>query len=79
MKEKYLNLEKSLKHDNFLNIGEFDLFFKLNIIINLKNDKLIDILNYIKIINSFSNRYITNVNRLVSLSINIYIYIYIYI
>jgi len=39
-KEKYLNLEKSLKYDNLLDI---DLFSKLHIlreIIGLKNDKL---------------------------------------
>jgi len=51
LKEKYLSLEKSLKHDNLLDIDGFDLFSKLNIlrkIIGLENDKSIDILNYIK-------------------------------
>jgi len=50
-KEKCLNLEKSLKHDNLLNIHGFNLFSKLNIlrgILSLENDKSIDILNYIK-------------------------------
>jgi len=40
----------------------FDLILELNIlreIIDLENDKLIDILNYIKRINSFPNVYIT--------------------
>ena len=62
LKEKCLNLEKSLKHDNLLNIDGFDLFSELNIlreIICLKNDKPIDIFNYTKRINSFPNAYIT--------------------
>jgi len=53
---------KFLKHDNLLNIDGFDLISELNIlreIIGLKNDKPIDILNFIKIINSFPNAYIT--------------------
>jgi len=61
-KEKYINLEKSLKHDNLLDIDLFDLFSELNIlreIIYLKNDKSINILNYIKRINYFSNAYIS--------------------
>jgi len=43
-----------------LDIDEFDLFSELNIlkeIIGLENDKPIDILNYIKRIDSFSNAY----------------------
>jgi len=32
LKEKYLNLEKSLKLDNLLDIDRFDLFSKLNIL-----------------------------------------------
>ena len=66
LKEKCLNLEKYLKHDNLLDLDGLDLFSKLNIlkeIIWLKNDKTVDILNYRKRINSF---------------LNIYIYIYIY-
>ena len=62
LKEKCLNLEKYLKHDNSLNMDGFDLILELNIlreIIDLENDKLIDILNYIKRINSFPNVYIT--------------------
>ncbi|KAH1264719.1 hypothetical protein GmHk_01G000576 [Glycine max] len=61
LKEKCLNLEKSLKHDNLLDVDGLDLFSELNIlkeIIGLENDKPIDILNYIKRINSFSNAYI---------------------
>ena len=61
LKEKCLNLEKSLKHDNLLDIDGLDLFSELNIlkeIIRLENDKPIDILNYIKRINSFPNAYI---------------------
>jgi len=56
LKEKCLNLEKYLKHDNLLDLDGLDLFSKLNIlkeIIGLENDKPIDILNYIKRINSF--------------------------
>ena len=61
MKEKCLNLEKYLKHDNLLDLDGLDLFSELNIlkeIIGLENDKPIDILNYIKRINSFPNAYI---------------------
>ena len=61
LKEKCLNLEKSLKHDNLLDVDGLDLFSELNIlkeIIGLENDKPIDILNYIKRINSFTNAYI---------------------
>ena len=42
LKEKHLNLENYLKHDNLLDIDGLDLFSKLNIlkkIIGLKNDK----------------------------------------
>jgi len=56
-----INLEKSLKHDNSLDIDEFDLILELNIlrkIIGLKNDKPIEILNYIKKIDYFANAYI---------------------
>jgi len=62
LKEKFLKLEKSLKHDNLLDIDGFDLISELNIlreIIGLKNDKPIDILNYIKRMNYFPNTYIT--------------------
>ena len=61
LKEKCLNLEKYLKHDNLLDLDGLDLFSKLNIlkeIIWLKNDKTVDILNYRKRINSFLNIYI---------------------
>jgi len=61
LKEKCLNLEKYLKHDNLLDLDGLDLFSELNIlkeIIGLENDKPIDILNYIKRINSFPNAYI---------------------
>ena len=61
LKEKCLNLEKSLKHDNLLGVDGLNLFSELNIlkeIIGLENDKPIDILNYIKRINSFPNAYI---------------------
>jgi len=52
LKEKFLNLEKSLKYDHLLDSDGFGLFSQINIlreIIGLKNDKLIDIFNYIKI------------------------------
>jgi len=58
--ESFLN-EKYLKHDNLLYLDDLDLFSKLNIlkeIIGLKNNKPIDILNYIKGIKSFPNAYI---------------------
>ena len=61
LKEKCLNLEKYLKHDNLLDLDGLYLFSELNIlkdIIGLENDKPIDILNYIKGINSFPNAYI---------------------
>jgi len=57
-REKCLNLEISLKHDNLLDIDEFDLFSKLNILretIGLENVKQTNIFNYIKIIYSFPN------------------------
>jgi len=57
-----LNLEKYLKQDNFLDLDDLDLFSELNIlkeIIGLENDKLIYILNYLKLINYFLNAYIT--------------------
>jgi len=59
---KCLNLEKYLKYDNLLDLDDLDLFSELNIlkeIIGLKNDKSINILNYVKRINSFSNAYIS--------------------
>jgi len=62
LKDKCLNLGKSLKHDNLLDIDGFDLILELNIlrkIIGLKIDKPIDILNRIKRVNSFPNAYIT--------------------
>jgi len=61
LKKKCLKLEKSLKHDNLLDIDVFDLISELNIsreIIGLEDDKPIDILNYKKRINSFPNAYI---------------------
>jgi len=42
LKEKCLNLEKYLKHDNLLDLDGLDLFSELNIlkeIIGLENDK----------------------------------------
>jgi len=47
LKEKCLNLEKYLKHDNLLDLDDLNLFSELNIlkeIIRLKIDKPIDIL-----------------------------------
>jgi len=61
LKEKCLNLDKYLKHDNLFDLEGLNLFSELNIlneIIGLENDKPIDILNYIKRINSFPNAYI---------------------
>jgi len=61
LKEKCLNLEKYLKHDNLLDLDDLYLFSELNIlkeIIRLENDKPSDILNYIKRINNFSNAFL---------------------
>ena len=47
-----------MKHDNLLDIDGFNLFSELNIlreIIDLKNNKLFDVLTYIKRMNSFPN------------------------
>ena len=44
-------LESSLKYNNYSSIDELDLFIELKIvkeIVQVKNDTLIDILNYIK-------------------------------
>jgi len=51
LKEKYLKLEKYLKHDNLVDLNGLNLFLELNFlkeVIEKKNDKLIDILNNIK-------------------------------
>jgi len=61
LREKCLNLEIFLKH-NLLDLDRLNLFLELNIlkeIIRLKNDKPINILNYIKRIFFFSNAYIS--------------------
>jgi len=62
LKEKCLNIEKYLKYANLLNLGDLYLFSELNIlneIIELKNNKPNNILNYIKRINFCPNAYIT--------------------
>ena len=62
LKEKCLNLEKYLKHDNLLDLDDLDLFLELNILktnLGLGKDKPIRILNYIKGINFLPNAYIT--------------------
>jgi len=61
LKEKCLNFEKYLKHNNLLDLDGLDLFSELNILkgdYRIGNDKLIDLLNNIKIINYFPNAYI---------------------
>ena len=61
LKDYCLNLERSLKHNNHSNIGGLDLFTELKIVrkfIQVENDTSIDILNYIKIIDSFLNAFI---------------------
>ena len=61
LKEYCLNLECSLKHNENSDIDGFDLFTELNIlkeIIHVENDTPIDILNYVKRIDSFPNAYI---------------------
>jgi len=47
---KIFETEKYLKHDNLLDFSDLDLFSELNIfkvILGLKNDKPINIINYI--------------------------------
>ncbi|KAL8245965.1 hypothetical protein R6Q59_007181 [Mikania micrantha] len=61
LKEHSLNLEINLKHDASIDIDGMDLFDDLKIlrhIIILEHDTLINILNYIKTLNSFPNAYI---------------------
>jgi len=42
LKEKFLNLEKSLKYDNSLDIDEFDLISELNILRKIIGLKMIN-------------------------------------
>ena len=61
LKEYCFILEHSLKHNNRSDIDGLYLFIELKIIreiIHVKNDTLIDILNYIKRIDSFPNVFI---------------------
>ena len=61
LKESCLNLENSLKHNNTSDIDGLDLFFELRILrefMHENNSTPLDILNYIKRINSFPNAYI---------------------
>ena len=57
--QKYcLKLEYFLKHDGYYDIDGLDLFSELNVlkeILQLKDYNPIDILNYIKRLNSFPN------------------------
>ncbi|XP_052627080.1 uncharacterized protein LOC128133613 [Lactuca sativa] len=61
LKEHCLNLEKSLKHDDSLDIDGLDLFHELKLlrhVVHLKCDTIINILNYIKKFSSFPNAYV---------------------
>ena len=61
LKEYCLNLERSLKHNNHSDIDELDLSTKLKIlreIMQVENDTLIGMLNYIKRIDSFPKNFI---------------------
>ncbi|XP_058740955.1 uncharacterized protein LOC131613289 [Vicia villosa] len=61
LKENCFNLEKSLKHNAESDIDGLDLFMELKVlreIIQVENDTPIDILNYIKRLDSFPNAYI---------------------
>jgi len=63
LKEYCLNLEHSLKHNNHSDIDGLYLFTKLKIvreIIQVENDTPIDIPNYIKIIDSFTKKFISH-------------------
>ena len=61
LKEYCLNLERSLKHNNHSDIDELDLSTNLKIlreIMQVENDTLIGMLNYIKRIDSFPKNFI---------------------
>ncbi|XP_058778632.1 uncharacterized protein LOC131652705 [Vicia villosa] len=61
LKENCFNFERSLKHNDKTDIDGLDLFMELQIlkdIIKVENDTPIDILNYIKRLDSFPNAYI---------------------
>ena len=58
MQKYYLKLESFLKHDVYYNIDGLDLFSKLKVlkeILQIKSYTSIDILNYIKMLDSFPN------------------------
>lgn len=55
LKENYFNLQRSSKHNDKTDIDELDLFMKIQVlkeIIKVENDTTIDILNYIKRLDS---------------------------
>ena len=61
LKEYYLNLECSLKYNNYYNIHGLDLFSELKIfkkIIQVEDNSPMDILNHIRRLDSFPNAYI---------------------
>ena len=62
LKEYCLNLECSLKYNNYSDIDGLDLFSELKIlkeIVQMEDNSSIDILNHIKRLDSFPNAYIT--------------------
>jgi len=73
LKEYCLNLERSLKHNNHSNIDGLNLFTKLKIsreIMQIENDTLINIFNYIKRINYFPNVFI-NYRIMLTISVSV--------
>ncbi|XP_076890376.1 uncharacterized protein LOC143541427 [Bidens hawaiensis] len=61
LKKKCINLENFLKHDDKVDIDGLDLFQELKMLrdmIDIESDTPINILNYIKKFDSFSNAYI---------------------
>ena len=61
LKKSCLNLECSLKHDSFSDIDGLDLFSELKVlkeILQTEENTPIDVLNYIKRLDSFPNAYI---------------------
>ena len=61
-KRRKINLEYFLKHDAYYDIDDLDLLSKLKVlkgILQIKEYTPIDILNYIKMLDSFPNTCIT--------------------
>ena len=58
MKKNYLNLEYFLTHETYSDIDGLDLFLELKVlkeILQINENSLINVLNYIKMLKSFPN------------------------